>query len=386
MTKIKKKITIALIFALLITSGCWDYRESEDLGIVGSFSLDKDKENNKYIMDAEFLKPTGGTEPKVDSNIISIEGETVFDCARNMIAKSGLKIYWGHTHFLIISEEVAKEGLSNIVDFISRDAEARGNIQIIVSKEKTAREILKYKSKMFDSISGFLIDAFQQSDSISKFPKLEVWQLIKELLSDGCPLLPAIMLTRHNEEIIPKLTGSAVFKGDKFIEFTNERETRNVLFVQDKMNGGLIIINDFPSENEAVVLEIISSKTKLKVKVKSNSKEPLIKINVNPKVEIAEVRGGAEFINKEGIEKLKKHSEEFLKKQIEEVIIKCQKEYKSDIFGFKKRIQIDQPDLWKKINKNWDEVFADLETDVNVELDIKGSANLKKNIRLGGEK
>ncbi|WP_228552692.1 Ger(x)C family spore germination C-terminal domain-containing protein, partial [Paenibacillus polymyxa] len=55
-----------------------------------------------------------------------------------------------------------------------------------------------------------------------------------------------------------------------------------------------------------------------------------------------------------------------------QVIRKAQKKYKTDIFGFGNAIHRDNPKLWNKIKKDWDEEFLDMDVEVNVDFKIRG--------------
>ncbi|TWM81746.1 hypothetical protein CHCC14809_0609 [Bacillus licheniformis] len=64
-----------------------------------------------------------------------------------------------------------------------------------------------------------------------------------------------------------------------------------------------------------------------------------------------------------------------VKQLVEQITEKMQKEYKADLAGFGDEVRIQYPFLWRKLKKNWDEVFTEtpIQYDVNITLEEFGS-------------
>lgn len=193
--KKKRMILNCTLTVLLLVSltGCWNYREIEQLYVVSGFAVDKSP-NGKYLIAAETVDiKTGDKESKLAPKIFSAEGETILDAARNIIKISGQRLYWSHAKIVIISQEAAKEGILQVLDLINRDTEPRLELNLMVSKEKTARELFLAKNTA-TKIQGFEMDKMIKAQkSLSKAPKAEVYQLINLLSSEsGAAILPAV--------------------------------------------------------------------------------------------------------------------------------------------------------------------------------------------------
>ena len=375
-------IILSLFLIPFMVSGCWNYEEVHEIWIATGIAIDRNKETDKYMITVETIKPLGGQELKMLSDFITFEGETIFDAIRNIIAKSGKKLYWSHAKILIASEEVAREGIVPILDFITRDAEVRSDIWLLVSKEKTAKSILEAKHKMYDTVSFHLDEILKSEKNLSKFHAVEAWHFLNDLSTDGISaVLPTANLVKKNSGVSPQAYGTAVFKKDKMIGWINGIETQSMLFVKGKLKGGLIVVENVADTTTDVALEIFKSHTK--VKPISSGDNVIMKIDVKTDVGIAEITGETDFISKEGRTKLKAEAEKLVKKQIEQLIKKVQKEFKSDIFGFGNTLQRAEPDVWRKLQPDWEDIFSDLETQVNVEITISGSALTSKPIKVG---
>ena len=95
-----KKIRISLLILIILinsifNAGCWNYREVEKISTVAGVAIDKGV-NNQYKMTVEIIQISSGKDSKMASKIITEEGKTMFDAARNIISLTGRRLYWSH--------------------------------------------------------------------------------------------------------------------------------------------------------------------------------------------------------------------------------------------------------------------------------------------------
>lgn len=139
-------LTSILLISIFLFVGCWNYREVDDINIVAGTAIDKGI-HKEYMISIEILESSIGKESPTTSKLIVAEGESIFDAVRNAIAISGKKLYWSHNKILILSKEVAQEGITEVIDWFLRDVETRSDVYILVSKGTSAKEILEKKQK-----------------------------------------------------------------------------------------------------------------------------------------------------------------------------------------------------------------------------------------------
>lgn len=378
----KKYFIILMIFINSVAlTGCWNYKDINDMRFLSGMAVDYNEEKEEFIVTAEIINPIS---EELKGEVFQARGKSVFDGIRDIIIENGRKLYVAHAKVLIVSEYVAKNKMLSVVDYISRDAEYRDDIYVLVSKGKAAKEILEVdvehtseKKGDLHTVTGYLIqDILKNEDSNSKYHKVPLWRFNKALQNEGeSPTLPVIKVYKNNvnQHDISQVFETAVFNKDKFVGYLNREETKYYIMVIDELKGGIVVVESkFNQKLTKVSLEIFNSKTKVK-SIYTND-ELSIKIDIENTVNIAEIGGTSDFISKEGREKLKKDAEEFLKSEIEKTIKKVQKEYKSDIFNFSTAIKKRYPNKWKEIKNNWEEVFSNLKVEVNVNFKIRGSA------------
>lgn len=374
-------LCIIILLNSILFTGCWNYREVENTVIVAGAAIDTG-EQSSYKLTVEIVTPTGGNDVKLESMLISSEGESMFDCVRNAIAASGKKLYWSHNKILIISKEVAQNGVLDIVDWLIRDAETRDNIYIMVSTENTAEEILQGGDTTQTIKSYNIADMVKNEESLSKAPHVHIWEFANNMSGEGISAIaPTIRLRENDKGKIPTVGGTAIFKGDKLIGFLGEEETKDILFIQNKIRGGLIVpILKHKEKEIPVALEIFKSKTKVRPVI--NNDNIKFNINIETTVSLAELGGSINLIDEKGRQELIKIAEASIKKRTESTAKKIQREYGVDILGLGEKIYENDNKAWKKLGKNWYDKFKNAKIDVTAKIHIKSTSMLSKPLKV----
>lgn len=385
MRKISSAILLFVIFMnTILLTGCWNYREISNLAIVTGFAIDKDPDMDGYIITTEIVNfEASGREAKIRSKTIESKGETIFDAIRDMLQVSGRRLYWAHTKVVIISQDVAMEGLSKVFDVIYRDAELRTDMYPLISIEKTAKEIFVQLSGTSEISAYEIKDMVESQKSLGETPLIQVYQYISSISGKMAPgILPAIALTMSGEKRTSRLKGTAVFKNDRLVGFTDSHETKYMLFAMKQFKRGLLIEHENSNgKQNKITLEVFDTQTKLKPELENGNLKMVLNINID--AAIAELETPKDYIEEREHDKLEKDSSAALQKNIKGIIKKVQNDFDTDIFRFDKYIKADMPSVWNSVEKNWDETFKNLNVDVKVEIHLRNSAMASKPIKVG---
>jgi spore germination protein KC len=368
-------LPLIYIATSILAAGCWNYREIDKLSIVAGIAIDKGT-NEKYKLTIEIIQLSGGKETKITPKILTTEGKSLFDAVRNCISTSGKRLYWSHTKVIILSREIANEGITNVIEWYNRDTETREEVSILISQEGSAKEILTGEATTEKITSFTLGEVLENQASLSKAPLIDLLIYDIESQTEGIStIIPAVSLMQEDDKKTPQILGTAIIKNDVLAGFLNGDETKYLLFIRDEIKSG-ILLAEMQRENESftVSLEIFKSKTKVKPIV--NDKEIIMNIDIKTKVAIDEINGTVNFLDEEGIKKLERIAGDTLKKQIESLIKKIQTEYDADILKFGSILYENDPQTFKRLRNNWNEVFKDLKTNVKTEVQVQNSAIL----------
>jgi len=375
--RIKVVFLPVLAVILFVLTSCWNYREVNEMAIIIGAAVDKGVEN-QYMLTVELLDVSGGAQTELSTRILSVEGETVFDAARKLISVEGKRGYWGHTRVLIVNEEIAREDITEAVSFFRQDAEARGDLYVIVSRGYSAREIMNSGIPYGDVLSESLAQGLENSKFVSEIPETRLYTLSQDLKSSKVsPVLPAVTLLSIDDKKVPVLRGAAVFQKSRMVGFLDEEETKAMLFLKNEIEGGVLVTK---AGKTRVSLEIKDNNTKIKVKTEGD--RLILDITVQTKAIIDEVIGNLEFSDIEMLDEIKRLSEEQLKSKLEKIIDKA-RYYRTDIFGFGQKIYEDNPGKWNEISDDYETEFAKIDVNLTVKVEIPNTSIIFKHLDEG---
>jgi spore germination protein KC len=374
-------VIIVLIYSCIIFTGCWNYKEVEELAIAAGVAVDKNIDGTIHIT-IEVVNISGDGQVTYEPIFVETDGDTFFEAVREAISKEGKKIYWSHAKAVIVSKEIAREDVMQYLDFLFRDAEAREDTWLLISKEKTAGEILEGKG-MLNPLASFEIDDIMRSQkSISRFPFIELFEFFDRMFyKQVSPILPSVHLVEQHDKKTPQIGGAAIFKDEKMVGFLNEEDTLEMLWLRDEVRGGLAVINNAAGTKDNVALEIFKSKSKITPVIQEEVLK--MKVEINLDVGIGEITGSTDFISSAGKQKLMEAAQKQIEEDIKKVYTMIRDKYNADVFGFGRRIEMKMPDVWSQIKNDWDKFFAELEIDVNVNVKIRGSATTRVPLKVG---
>src|SRR5512138_1425561 len=183
MKTVRRILILLLTVNMIFLSGCWNYRELDNMLMVAGMALDTGKEGFKYHATFELLDLSQG---KTGSKLLETEGDSLFECARNAIGKTKKKLFFSHCKLVVISNQLASEGVAPLFDFLMRDSEPRINLDIIVSKENTAGDILQQKPVTDQLVSIEISDQLKQNTaSLGEAPNVKLYQANNMLADSG---------------------------------------------------------------------------------------------------------------------------------------------------------------------------------------------------------
>ena len=371
----KVKFILPLLLCAVFC-GCQSYSEIEDDLLVGGIAVDK-AENEKYTVTAEIVgMGSSGESQSLQSQLLSSEGKTVFSALQDINSSTSKELFLSQASVLAISEEVAQEGLINIIDLIVRDDQQRITNDVVVAKGCLAAELFT-PSETGEPIRSFEIKQMleNQSENVSITPEVNVYELINIVGSSGAAaVLPAISLEQKEEEPSLKVYGTAVFKNDKLEQFLDEADSKVMTILQGETKRGIISEEIKTDTEEYMTAEIFKCNTKIDHKEENG--EITMKMNIKMDVGVNELTTKEDIMTDEGRKKLAGKLENRIKEDARRLIEKMQKESGADIFGFGERIYKENPKLWEKVKD--ENYFEKLKTDIKVKVNIRSTGFINK--------
>lgn len=346
-------LIIITLFILLISSGCYNYKEINDMAIVSSIGIDKDNKNDKYIVSAQIMN-SKESEDSEDSQITvyTKEGDTVHEALRNITLKSPRKLYGNHLSKIVLSEEVAKEGIDNILDIFNRITEVRNEFIITIVKEDKASDVLKVLTTTESIPAEYVKLSLKIADKTSGLTyatKLD--EFISLYLKKGIdPVVPVLKIDKKEKKgtTINNITTTnpiskiviedlAVTNKGKLETYLKNEEIIGYNFLRNQIQKMIIPVKCDDENNYASIL-ILKNKTKSNAAKKDN--KYIINFNINSEAIITEYNCKKDLTDEKVIKKLEKDTEKKIKRYIKKSLNK-QKETKGKFLGLERIIYLD---------------------------------------------
>jgi len=372
---------------MLLLTGCWDRKELNEIGIVAAIAVDKDPETGEYLFTSQVLKPaaesTNTPSPENPYLMVSTTGKTIFEAIRKTNQIVDRQGFYAHNKVIVISEELAKEGLLPILDSFQRGKEVRGYVWICIAKDTTARKILETKTVGVSRIpANFLKSLLENTTNQLNSISSNMLEYYKEVLGGGIDPVLGVLLIEDKKERSQdknvKLTGGAIFKKDKLIDYLNESETRGFRWVTGDIDSGALSLPSPLQEDKYETVEILKMNAKILPEVEGDQISFTIEVTENGLV--TEQQSTGQFKESKQLVDYLNELEEANKKVIEEEInqaIEKAQSFQADIFGFGAALNKKHPKTWNKVKDEWPEKYSEVPYTVKVKVNITSSGFMK---------
>ena len=347
-----KKI-ILILFILICLTGCWNYKELDDYSIVTGIAIDKkDDDFLVSVLISNAKKDSSSSNSSSQNVVYSGKGKSIFKALKEISLISPKELYLDHFSILIISEEIASDGIYNIVDFFLRYPNARKDFSVVLAKDCKAKDTLKIVSPLTDYPSQSLSDNIKFTSELQGTVfNLDYNELIYDLIADGKEVTMSSIkivgdvkegskqenVEESDPETYLKLSDLVLFKDDKLVDNADNNESIGINIINHKINEMNIRLN---INDGYVVVNTISFNSKTKIDLKNN--KPSVNISTNGTAKVMEVTGNIDLSDHKTIKKIENLVNNKIKKYMDKGI-KLAKTNTTDIFGVGLKFSKDYP-------------------------------------------
>ena len=235
MKRIKAAIGLTAVISAMLLSGCME-REPNDLAYVVALGFDKAEAPDNYIMTIQFARPTnisgsggesGGSGQGIVENI-SVEAPNIYagiNLADHIVSK---ELSLSHAKLIVFSEDVAKEGVSDIMETFARNEELRPDIYLAVATESAQEYLFKVKPVVEVNPARYYQLIYDQdyTAGVPKNTAAEFYYNQKSGVRDNAlPLAGTVRLSEKSEEEGSESSGESGGSGGGGGDGTNSEGT-----------------------------------------------------------------------------------------------------------------------------------------------------------------
>ncbi len=375
---------LLIFFTLIILTGCWNYQELNDYAIVTGMAIDLNKDEYEVsLLIANGDKSEDGNS-KAKVTVSSGKGESIYEAIKSVSLATPKELYISHLSVIVISEDIARKGVTPVLDFLLREPQSHQNFYLIIAKDSKAKDCLSiltpladypsqnitYNIKMTEQLQGRITDASFNS-FVSKILEKGNNPVTNSLIIIGSTDKGTNEEEQQNSIIgaYTKLDTLGLFKGDKLIDWATMEESIGINMILGDVNTFYVTI---PCGNDNVVIS--SNNYEIKKDIEKDS----ITLNIQAEGMFNEVGCTIDLEDNNTIKKYQEKVEDKIKIYINKAIDKA-KSIKSDVFGFGYLTYRKYPKYYNSID-DWDQHFTNLTIKTNVKFNLKNKGSLEQTI------
>lgn len=356
MNRAVKLVCLVLVFCLFLGSGCWSRRELEGLAYILVMGIDKTETGRiKLVAQVGLPAQSEGEGPTI--HVLTAEGRDITEAIDVLFGQTTKRPFLSHIRLIIISENLAKDGITQVIDYIRRDIRLRLNVKVAVTSDEL-EDLLKIETRLSSQPALALIDLFNFNAERSRVARVEAMDLVAMHLE---PDLQVYLPKVTKGEDTYKLGETVFFSGDRMVGELDRNLTPGLLFLQNRVRGGVFTVPCGRSGNATT--QVLSSRTRVQTFWEDERLRVIVDVAITGKlIELACTQD-----EEAALEDALAH---YIINRMDDVI-KLAQERRSDYIGFSFRFRRDHPHIWQQVHGRWADVLEDADFDLRCRVTLR---------------
>ena len=335
-----KKILI-IILTLLLCTGCFDYKEINDLAIINAIGVDY--ENDEYVITLEILNDQIDKDSsKITSYTKVGYGKNLTSAIENAADKLSKQLIFNHIKLMILSKSIIEEKFENIIDLFLRNTYFRENFYVISATKNKPETLLNHTTNEAPIASTAITDTLESirySSNTNVLKKFD--EMVEEVITYGIDTCFSNITLKDNEFIVD---GMSIFNNYSYKSNLSNEYVKIYNLLTDNFDRPTYTIN---YDNLSFTTAINNGKINTEIKSGTiNATGNLMGriIDNDPKFNIRDPKN---------LERIDNDFTNLLNKKISE-FIKVLQDNNSDILGitrnYYKKTRTKDKDYWLKLD------------------------------------
>lgn len=309
---------------------------------------------DEYVVTVRYVD----TNEETSEKNYTVQGETVYEALNKLSLTSGKIPLYSAADYLIYSEDVAKMGLDEALDFFVRYFKAKANIGLYVC-ENQASDILTFEKDDKLISSDYILESTQNRDNIGKTVNATVLDYVSYMENESQAILVPYLFI-EDEEIFG--TKSAVFSQYKLEYVFDETNTKAYLAAKGQLTGTTEVIE--LSTGEKITVEISKTDSSFDGEFTDG------KLSFSLCVEVQSVVASMPItLNSLNYDELEQKLEDKIKGEIENCL-SSDNLLESDFFGIGNYLYRNYWQNWVSSGESSESFISEDLIDVNVKIDF----------------
>lgn len=352
-----KRFTLVFLSLLLVfpLTGCWDAKSIDKRLLPAIMGVELDKDKKTYIVSLRIPDPQSK-----DFHTVHAKSKTISDALDKIRMNEERSIDVLHLTLIIVSEELAKKGIEELIQYVIRSREIKSKALLAVAKGDIYK-LLQSRKNLRKEKGIEMLDLFSPNAGWTPNVSLNyIWEAFRDIQASTVDM--AVPILREGSETLFIVEGSAIFHNDKQVGTISTDETFLYNLFRDRFTSGIVEITSSSS------LEIVDAKISHRTSWVSD--RPKIFSTLHLKAIVVEADEKTEL----NTNTLKLELEKLLEERFQK-LFGIARSKKADIFMtgviFRSKLAPDQVDLWE------DQLYEKLIMDFKTEVIIRNTGNIR---------
>ena len=399
--KKRTALIFLLILSLLLLTGCWDYTDYDDLALISAIGIDLDKNTNEVIVTLQNYVPSTVSQQSSGKSIpisgaVKAKGATFTEALSKIQQARRKKLFYAYLNVVVVGKNASRKIITDTLRYFERSPNIRTTAYVAIAKG-TAEDVLTTMDPNVSVTIGQDIHGMidQSPAAGSAFP-VSIEDFNEKLAISGIePVAPLVTVKQTSKsktdkssesteddgpikfsklkEGYQKINGMAAFKGENLVGWLNVKESTGLGWILNKEMSPYEEVKTFSKNRIQNTIAFSVSKSKSNIKVELVNNKPVITVDTHIEANLRKFARDmkVDYLTPDALTSAENGLADKVKSEIKAAIKKGQKNLKTDIFGFGFAFYRKYPSLWhSQYEKKWEDTFADIQINVNVEAKI----------------
>ncbi|NQX62375.1 Ger(x)C family spore germination protein [Paenibacillus qinlingensis] len=369
MRKMSQLMTYTMILILL--TGCWDRKEINDIAILQLSAFDLMTDTGKYrgyvqvaipkSIGAGQLTTSGGTQQKTYMPLVDY-GENIEAMTIKLERKLSRDALPSHRRIFMVGESLARQNMAPFLDLISRNPKNRLRTYLVIARDTDAKSLVE---------SDYSLEATKE-EALREIivRKMQIPSMLRNFYASsaatGIEPVAAAFSKDHDGKIL--LRSVALFNKTTLVGYVDDMQAIALTSLLGRKPFGDVDVA-LPDQENKLSVRVTTLKAKKRVKV-SPDQQPHFIVEITATGRIMDNRTKLDPSDPAIMEKLDASFQEQLTQCYQKLFHTLQTTYKTDNVGLGQSVYRKYPKLWKKIEKDWETIFPEVDVQFKVDANI----------------
>lgn len=360
------RLLVLLLLVALMTTGCWDKKEFNQMALVQTMAIDK--QDDQYLITLQIITPKAGEKGITAENlwILSGKGESVAMALENASLSAPRSIYLRQMDLVLFGEGVLKEDIvAGFRYLVGNNMMRRRNHLLAIPGN--ASEIVQAKTELGKTDIFYLANLLKDQEQNIKYSTTILNDCVIASSSVSRAVFIPSVAVQSEKEVT--LDGGALLKENQLVGWVDQDWVDGYYWIKGRTKKNSVVLQDIWEDNDMITMEADRSHCRFTIK----QQEPLvIGLDIALELNMVDSRGSRRIRDEKEMKQRMQQVQQLVEQKVmasAQASIKQAQQLNCEPFGIGQWLNAYHPSLAKQYD--WQQDFAKVQIEVAVKSKVK---------------